>query len=54
MSILVAAWFLNMKAQAIRRGNEKHPHVPQSALERKLKWVVAGVVIVLVAIAFLC
>jgi H+/Cl- antiporter ClcA len=53
VSILVASWFLNRKAQAMRRGHEGPPRVPESALERRLKWVVAAVVLVLVAIAFL-
>ena len=53
VSILVGAWFLNRKAQAMRRGYEEPSRVPESALERRLKWVVAVVVIVLLAIAFL-
>ncbi len=52
-SILVASWFLNRKARAIRRACEESPRVPESALERRLKWVIAAVVVVLVAIAFL-
>jgi len=53
VSILAASWLLNKKARAIRHGGEEPPRVPESTLERRLKWILAAVVIVLVAIAFL-
>jgi len=53
VSILVASWLMNKKARAIRQGGEEAPRVPESTLKRRLKWILAAVVIVLVAIAFL-
>ena|SRR5271165_3864669 len=53
VSILVGSWLLNKKARAIRHEYEESPRVPESAWERRLKWILAAVVIVLVAIAFL-
>jgi hypothetical protein len=53
VSILVASWLLNKKALATRLENKEPPRAPESPWERRLKWIFAAVVIVLLAIAFL-
>ena len=53
LPLLGMAWHFNKKAQAIRQKLEDPAPVPEAAWERKLKWIVCGVVILFVLITFL-
>jgi hypothetical protein len=53
VSILVGSWLFNKKARTMRVENKEPPRAPESPCERRLKWIFAAVVIVLVVIAFL-
>ena len=53
LAILVASWFLNQKARAIKRANREEPRLPESASELWLKWILAAFVIIVLASVFL-
>jgi hypothetical protein len=51
--VLMAAWHFNRTARALKQGEGSSVFLLESALEKRLKWIFAAVVIVLVLIAFL-
>jgi H+/Cl- antiporter ClcA len=51
--ILVASWLFNKKARGLRQEAEQPARIPEPVWQKRLKWVLGGVVIVLVLIAFL-
>jgi len=51
--ILIASWHFNKKARVLRQESEQPAYVSELAWERRLKWILGAVVIVLVLIAFL-
>lgn len=53
LPLLGISWHFNKKAQAIRQQLEKPVHVAEATWERKLKWILCGIVILLVLITFL-
>jgi hypothetical protein len=53
LPILGVAWHFNQKAQAIRRESEKPTPVTEAPWERKLKWIICGIVILFVLFTFL-
>jgi len=52
LPVLGVSWHFNKKAQAIRRVLER-PTVAEAPWERKLKWILCGIVILFVLYAFL-
>ncbi|MGD0259853.1 MAG: hypothetical protein ABSD29_08490 [Verrucomicrobiota bacterium] len=53
LPLLGISWHFNKKAQAIRRELKGPPHFMEAPWERKLKWMLFGIVILLVLFAFL-
>jgi hypothetical protein len=53
LPLLGISWHFNKKAQAIRRELESPPHVAEAPWERKLKWIICGIVILFVILTFL-
>jgi hypothetical protein len=53
LPLLGISWSFNQKARAIRRELERPPHLGEAPWERKLKWIVCGIVIILALFAFL-
>ena len=50
LPLLGVSWHFNKKAQALRQQLEKSAETPS----RKLKWIIGGIVILLVLSVFLC
>ena len=53
LPILGVSWRFNKKAQVIRRELDRPAHVTEAPWERKLKWIICGIVILFVLLAFL-
>lgn len=51
--LLLAAWHFNKKARAIKEQSEQSPRVPEPAWQKRLKWILCAIVIVLVLFTFL-
>ena len=51
--VLAYSWTLNKKARAIKAQFEKSAPVAETAMDRKLKWIVGAIVIFLVLCAFI-
>jgi hypothetical protein len=53
LPLLGISWHFNKQAQAIRRELEKPLHAAETPAPGKLAWIVCGIVIFLVLLAFL-
>jgi len=53
LPLLGVSWHLNKKAQAIRKALSQTSRAPEQLWQRRFKWVICGILVLLVLLAFL-
>lgn len=53
LAILGIAWCFNQRARMIKQGTKEVVMATETTLEKRIKWIVCGIVIVLAVTAFL-